>query len=341
MGLAALALALGVAPACLSFGEGFERGFRSSLGFDVLWTTYAWSPDGRSLLHSDGGEGLSRSDLDLDGSEPVRVVECGSFPAYSPDGSRIALIVLEPLDPESPPSSERRGDLWLMNADGTDRRRIERGWAVPVWSPDGRWLAITDLEPEEPVIALLRPDGGERRELGRGGLPVWSPDGSRIACTLATDQDEWPGIAVVESDGTGWRRLIRGSWPSWSPDGRWLAFQDVEATADGDSNAVFVIGADGSECRRLGPGTFPSWSPVDDRILFYRPADDALVTVASDGTDERVLASGGPGLWSPDGTRVVFLRPSDVAVVDAEGGEARALFPAFCGIPAVSEHPTL
>ncbi|MCP4134126.1 MAG: hypothetical protein GY754_24350 [bacterium] len=58
------------------------------------------------------------------------------YPQYSPDGSKIAFI-LETND------SEKGGQLWVIDADGSNAKQISVGNAVsyPAWSPDGAVLA--------------------------------------------------------------------------------------------------------------------------------------------------------------------------------------------------------
>jgi len=97
--------------------------------------------------------------------------------ALSPDGTRIAYF-------------DGLGDnshyLWVMNADGTERRLLRDDQVFGaghvgglMWSPDGEWLAFKG----EDGIYLVRPDGSELTQLlpGSAASVQWSPDGSRIA----------------------------------------------------------------------------------------------------------------------------------------------------------------
>jgi Tol biopolymer transport system component len=110
---------------------------------DGLWTSVDWSPDGERLLVEGFPGGGHEGQFDLytirpDGSDLAQLTDdaVGEMAAWSPDGSRIAF------------SSGDDGyhlDVFVMDADGSDRRRLT-DWegidVVPVWSPDGRWIVF-------------------------------------------------------------------------------------------------------------------------------------------------------------------------------------------------------
>ena len=160
-----------------------------------------------------------------------------------------------------------------MNADGTGRRRLGASTSDrrPVWSPDGRRLALVSGDIGSGRLVVVDAGSGERRELAGGAAinwpPSWSPDGARIAYTRTSGSYD---VAVVGADGAGDRVVSGGptfdAAPAWSPDGSQLAF--LHSTEAGP--AVHVVSPDGGPARRIsqtgfyGAGAYgapPSWSP--------------------------------------------------------------------------------
>ena len=144
-------------------------------------------------------------------------------PAWSPDGERIAFSHY----------SDGRGQIFLMNADGSDPRNLSRNSYCdrsPTWSPDGKAIAFVSDRDGDWEIYRMDPDNPEAVRLtqspGCDAHPVWSPGGNFIAFEsdrngLDTD------IYIMDADGSNHRIGIRQAGhveePIWSPDESRLA----------------------------------------------------------------------------------------------------------------------
>jgi dipeptidyl aminopeptidase/acylaminoacyl peptidase len=126
-----------------------------------------WSPDGTRLLwcqwpHYDmPWDELAIVVADAEGNNAKIVAGGGrvtnNYPAWSPDGQRIAFI------------SDREGDfgnLWVMGADGNGTERLvgeSYQHGSPAWSPDGRRIAYTRNDDGDVQVCIW--ENGQTRQL--------------------------------------------------------------------------------------------------------------------------------------------------------------------------------
>jgi TolB protein len=228
----------------------------------------------------------------------------------------------------------KRGAVYVINADGSGRRRVTHygGWGSDLaWSPDGNEFAFPRGYPWTSHIYVVRADGSRERRLtripGHEMGPMWSPDGRRIAFTRWYGQKhQESALRVINRDGTSMRLLSRDAvGVSWSPDGRKLVF-----IGKGHGRPhLYVINADGSDRRSLtriaGDQDSFSWSPDGRRIAFVKhpeclrcsPLEKAgmgnpnteLWVMRADGSGKHRVAVGhGMGVpsWSPDSAMLAY-----------------------------------
>lgn len=192
-----------------------------------------WQPHGTLLLYVATDENnvarMWTVDAATGTTRALAEIEAGRIdvPAWSPDGTQAAFI-------------GSRGQLGIVNADGTGRRDLDAGdgGSFIAWAPDGRSIALAESR------TLQFPPT-------RFGQP--------------SDQD----LFVVDVT-TGAERRLTGwydpniiapasSEPSWWPDGSRLFFRS------GRGSGVWEMNADGS-CEHTVPGlgdapSPPSWRP--------------------------------------------------------------------------------
>ena len=78
----------------------------------------------------------------------------------------------------------QQSDIWVMNADGTDRVRLTDDPAAdfaPAWSPDASRIAFVSSRDGNPEIYVMTADGSQQvrvtNDPGSDRDPDWSPDG--------------------------------------------------------------------------------------------------------------------------------------------------------------------
>jgi hypothetical protein len=229
------------------------------------------SADGQVIVAKCGSEICM---LNRDGTG-FSTLGAGARPMVSPDGTRILFHWLGLQDGGN-------FDIWVMDADGTNRVNLTAASTAdeqfPDWSPDGSQIVYNSnrVGGGGTDLFIADADGTNERPLtttGRAGFQAkWSPDGTRLAFTLATDSDD---VWVINADGTGLTNLTPNTPNSfeadaqWSPDSRQIVFMSSrdQGLHSGFQGAdIFVMDADGSNPRNLTQGfaaisLAPTWVP--------------------------------------------------------------------------------
>ena len=173
--------------------------------------------------------------------------------APSPDGRSVALVLLERGSGETPLWS---ASLWLVTTQGERRKLLDMlrpdlravqpgtgdykapitvvGWDHPVWSPDGRHVAVVSAHEGDTQVYAVDVVAGTAQRLSEGPLAKyvgdWSPDGQWLTYTEDDARDTLTS-------------LKHGLWivhPGGAAPPRPLAREDKLTGADGASVGYFA-----------------------------------------------------------------------------------------------------
>lgn len=204
------------------------------LGGSALFPDY--SPDGTRLAFGGHGSGTTSDEIYVvdaaDGSGAKALTSCAGFgpgcfndyPAWSPDGTKIAFIHADDTDAGGSPVNEQ---VWVMTADGSAKAQLTSDPVahdqVPDWSPDGTKLAYEDGDFGSGRIFVMNADGSAQHPLTAGPghefAPAWSPDGTQIAFLRDVGGPSRP-VLVMNADGTNVHPVYdtgRQLAPAWQP----------------------------------------------------------------------------------------------------------------------------
>ena len=125
------------------------------------------------------------------------------------------------------------GYLWSVPREGGDARQITTGGheALPIFSPDGKWIAFTGQYDGNIDVFIMPAEGGEPRRLTfHPGVDVavgWMPNSSRVL--FRSSREAYADFARLYTVGLegGWPEVLpmwRGEAGTFSADASHIAY---------------------------------------------------------------------------------------------------------------------
>ena len=322
----------------------------------------AWAPDGRTILfvrHQDHRRRHEPGDVfgedqtvdvwsvDVETGREAVLVRNASNPAWSPDGSRIAV--------DASWAGPRR--LWVLDARGRNPKQVSGDTSEevvhirPRWSPDGEHIVFQNIERTKFDIRVVHVASGRMVSVTNDPSidvePCWSPSGRHICFSsyrsgginlwrIPVRPDGSP-VGPLEQMTTGAGQDVQAAL---SPDGSRLAFTILRQNADLWKLPVSPetgqpTGAPEKVLATSREESRGAWSPDGSRIAFNsdRTGDMNIWMFTPGDGSVRALTHGSGGdyqpNWSPDGRTVAFFssRGGEPAIwtVSVESGDLRRL----------------
>jgi len=261
---------------------------------------------------------------DLDGTNEKKVAD-GTFPAISPDGTRVAFNTVEKTSDTTYVRHMAVVDV------ATDKVNVfkdvpSNNSYYPSWTIDGKQILFTTRPHEVWDLVIVIADGtnfhvlkpGVQNEVTRYS-PIWARDGQSVFCQDMTNiyqlgldgaiRAQWKiGKIVPKGDMSGDGRI------DVSPDGKRLLLsidmgeESGRKDWDGPLPALWVFDLQSKKATRLTPKKLFGWDGVwidNNNILFLSKAagekDDSIYRMSVDGKNLKRLIKNGrfPSVSAP------------------------------------------
>jgi serine/threonine protein kinase len=315
---------------------------------ETRYTGLTFSPDGSYLYFvriepNNPGLGLLYQVPVLGGTPRVLITDVDSPISFAPDGKRFVFLR------NSGSNADSR--IIIANTDGSNERVLAKeplpGYRDPAWSPDGRTIAATTINPGGDTLGNLLgfdPETGKERTILASTAfffkPTWLPDSKTIALLFQAPTTNWNAQIGAVSMRDGKFRRITNDLNNYSTT-------TLSATGDGkqliavQSTPILGVYTMSSEPNAAGAPTvidnhedvYVGWTK--DGKLVALDWEGHVITMNADGSDRTAVYSERLFMLDlsvcPDGQHVLFSMPNkttktiNVFLMDLQSGSPKVL----------------
>jgi serine/threonine protein kinase/Tol biopolymer transport system component len=233
------------------------------------------------------------------GGTPRKLVDDVDSPvSFSPDGQQMVFKRNSDADVSS--------SLIIAHADGTGERALAKlplpGYSDPAWSPDGKSIAATLLEPGAQNVSrvvLLDPQSGKETTVYSGAAnlqkPTWMPDGRHLLVIFHDVTSNWNGQVGEIATGAGTLHRITNDLNAYS-------------------NLTLSVTHDGKQMIAV---------QIEPEASIYTMNADAKDASAAKQIDNHGDIAAG---WLPDGRLVAMDYNGHIAIMNGDGSNRNVVF---------------
>jgi len=220
----------------------------------------SWSPDaGFIIYHADCAVSYDIYLVRSDGGISVRLTNDDNHDEYEPDYSPDGRQIIYRVTPRKEAHAED-GELWVMNADGSNAYPLGVIGRAPEWSPDGTQFTFMS---------------------NRSG--IWNV----YVYDLSTQR-----TLQLTQCSTNCR------WPTWSPDGRIILFNTTAKANNTVADGLWVIPASGGDMTRITAGDNAGRASWSSTGLIAFNSINGIEYMREDSSGRRVLIASDDN-WAP------------------------------------------